>query len=164
MRNLLELGMDEGQRPVTAGKLIKRQPPTREQIQRFESAFQIKLPQDYVSFLRFTNGGHPSCGSFTPPNMKQPAAWDVNLFFFLDDDTSAVTGLWCRTRAWQDCVTPNEIPIANDPCGDVIVLSYDEDVPSVKLYVHEGQYYLNVANSFSDFIDMLRCPEEEDGQ
>jgi hypothetical protein len=160
MRNLVELGMNEGPRPVAAGKLIVRHPPTTQQISEFETAFHLRLPPDYIELLRFANGGHPRCCSFTTHGIRDKVCWDVNLFFFLNDDTSALTSLWRQTSEWHAHFATTEVPIADDPCSNVILLSYDTPVPNVKVYVLDGNRYLDVARTFGEFVDSLEMTSD----
>ncbi len=155
MRNLSELKIDEGKRPVTAGRLVRRRPPTEKQIQAFQSRFCVELPDEYLMFLRFSNGGHPQVGTFAPREMGDRGPWEVNIFYHLEDDETNLLGLWTNTSALQKVLSLKVVPIADDPCGDQIVLSFDTNPPNVKLYIHDEMRLIDVADSFSDFIDML---------
>jgi hypothetical protein len=53
------------------------------------------------------------------------------------------------------------LPIADDPCGNYILLCFDTEPPNVKLWMHEGSELLEVADSFSDFIDLLYLESED---
>ena len=102
MRDLHELKMNEGKRPIAAGKLVIRPAPTEEQIMRLESRYGVKLPIDYVSFLRFSNGGHPQLCAFLPKEASWPDICLVNVFYHLDDDETHLRGVCRATDAWRD--------------------------------------------------------------
>lgn len=159
MRNLAELEIDKpGKRPVTAGRAVRRPPPSLQDIADFESTFGVKLPAEYLEFLKFANGGHPFRGWFSPSGYG--GYWDVNLFYHLTSDRNEDLGLWSETKTWQHYATYPIIPIADDPCGDQIVLAYDTLVPNVKLII-EGSLMVDVAPSFEAFIDLLEFPVDE---
>jgi hypothetical protein len=153
VRDLFELGINEGKRPVTAGPLVIRSAPTQAQIRAFESRFDVKLPDDYLSFLRFSNGGHPKCGSFESPSGDEPSFWTINLFYHLEDERDDLEGLWGATDEWQPFLPPKTIPIGDDGCGNQIALSCETG--SVHLCLHEGMHLIPIASSFSDFLDLL---------
>ena len=48
------------------------------------------------------------------------------------------------------------VPIANDGCGNQIMLSFHQNPPTVELCIHDdGMRIIHVADSFSQFIDSL---------
>jgi hypothetical protein len=150
MRDLRELNINDGGEPVT------REQPRESQIQAFESRFHVKLPRDYLTLLRFSNGGHPEKNVFIPKGSANDAFWDVSRFYFLNDDKKSFEGLWRATIEWQKAISESIVPIAQDGGGNQILLSFDSDPPNVKLCIHDEELRIvDVANTFGDFIDML---------
>ena len=85
MRDLSELHFNEEPIPFTA-RIIDRPSPTDLDFREFEAALNLRLPDSYVSLLRFLNGGHPQVGTFTPPGIADSASWMVNVFYYLGDE------------------------------------------------------------------------------
>jgi len=150
MRNLDELNVNEGGRPVT------RRPPTAAQIANFQSHFGVVLPDDYLALLRHSNGGHPEQDSFKPKGLVEDVFWGVNRFYFLNEDQDDLEGLWAATKEWRGVLHTNIVPIGNDGGGNQLLLLFGQDPPSVELCIHdEGMRNIHVADSFGEFIDML---------
>ncbi|MFO0966220.1 MAG: SMI1/KNR4 family protein [Gemmataceae bacterium] len=150
MRNLDELNVNEGGRPVT------RNQPTAAELSDFQSHFGISLPDDYVFFLRHSNGGHPERNAFRPKGLIEDVLWGVSRFYFLNDDRDDLEGLWGASKAWRGALHRNIVPIADDDGGNQILLLFDRKPPSVELCIHdEGMRLVHVADSFGEFIDML---------
>lgn len=155
MRNLAELKMNEGPRPITAGEHVSRSPPTEEQIRAFEAEFGVSLPADYVSFLRFANGGHPHLCFFAAEAWYGADEFIVNVFYHLNDDREDLRGVWAATRVWRDAFNFDLVAIGNEPCGNAILLCFNTDPPNIKFCLHEGMSVIELAPSFGAFIDML---------
>ncbi len=155
MRDLLELGLNEGGKPVT------RKAPTEEEIRRFEAAHQVSLPDDYVNFLRVSNGGHPELNCFVPKGLAEDNIWSVDVFYHLGDDQSNYYNIWKVTRDWNTVLGEKAIPIAEDGGGNQIFLDFSTTPASVSLCIHDEDFgILTAAASFTEFIDMLAlCPE-----
>jgi len=150
MRNLDELNVNECGHPVT------RKPPTAAQIAEFQSNFGVTLPDEYLVFLRHSNGGHPERDSFRPKGLAEDVSWGVGRFYFLSDDHNDLEGLWAASNEWRWALHSNIVPIGDDDGGNQILLSFDKQPPSVELCVHdEGMRIIHVADSFGEFIDML---------
>jgi len=150
MRDLQELELNEGGEPVD------RAPPTDQQIRAFEAHFGVELPQDYLLLLRHSNGGHPLLDSFEARGQEAHELWGINRFYFLNGDHADSENLWWNAEAWQPTLGPKIVPIADNGGGDLIVLSFTTVPPSVQVCVHEEEFeLLDVADSFSEFIDML---------
>ncbi|HEX8223319.1 MAG TPA: SMI1/KNR4 family protein [Allosphingosinicella sp.] len=60
MRNLAELNLNDGGRPVD------RAPPSAKAIAEFEREFSVSLPEEYIRLLTFSNGGHPELDTIAP--------------------------------------------------------------------------------------------------
>jgi len=150
MRDLNELNINLGGRPVP------RRPPTDEEIGAFESHFNLRLPPDYVSFLKQTNGGHPEIDSFRSWGAEQDTLWSVSRFYHLSPDEDDLEGLWRATGEWQRAISEKVVPIASDPGGNQILLDYSSGSPTVELCIHDDNFKLVYLNdTFSSFLDML---------
>jgi len=115
MRDLGELNMNEGGRPV------RRSPPTDFQISEFEVHFAVKLPGDYLTFLRQSNGGNPELGAYQPKGLVQPVLCGVDRFYFLSDDHQDLEGVWQATREWRTALGKNIVAIGSDGGGNQIL-------------------------------------------
>src|SRR5262245_52633494 len=131
MRDLRELNMNDGGLPVD------RKPPSDNEIREFEMYFGVELPGDYVKFLRHSNGGHPELDAYVPLESTDSELEGVSHFYYLDDDQQGLEGLWGETKVWRDVLSPDIVPIADDGLGNQILLSFDQDPPSVKLCIHD---------------------------
>ena len=105
MRDLAELNINEGGEPV------ERPAPTAGQIEAFERAFGVKLPDDYLTLLRHANGGSPEVDSIDPAEGGEVASWAVDHFLFLTDNRDSLEGLWSQAKAWGKVLGPGVIPI-----------------------------------------------------
>lgn len=154
MRNLDELNINEGGRPV------RRPRPTRDQLSMVERFVGAKLPAAYIALLLYSNGGHPEIDTFIVGN-NEHATWDVCRFFHLAPEESlpeATTNLlWQYRHRWKNA--PQKIlPIACDGGGNLICLDLtDTGAGRVVLWVHDEPNIplLHVADSFDQFIDGL---------
>lgn len=150
MRDLAELNINEGGLPVG------RMPPTEKQIHAFETRFGVRLPDDYLTLLRHSNGGHPERNVFCPKGLKGDYLESVDHFYHLNDDQHDVEGLWWTTEQWQRVLSNRVISIADNGGGDQIMLVYDNEIPGIKLCIHDEDFrFVHVADSFAEFIDML---------
>src|SRR5262245_11506275 len=104
MRDLNELGL----RPLNRREGQLPHPPD-EEIVRFEEALRLKLPADYVAFLRQFNGARPTTNAFTTASGYTCA---VGTFFYLLPETPErlpdkqfhpngweFNNLWAETRS-----------------------------------------------------------------
>lgn len=150
MRDLKELNLNEGGKPVPWPR------PTAEQVREFEERFGVRLPDEYLSLLRYSNGGHPEKDSFRPAGATEDVLWGVNRFYHLTDDHTDLEGLWRATEEWQSVIGKKLVPVANDAGGNQLVLAFDRHPPSVKICIHDENFrLLHVADTFGEFIDLL---------
>lgn len=150
MRDLAELNINEGGRPVT------RAPPTKQQIREFESLFAVELPEDYLVLLQHSNGGHPEVDSFQLPGPEEGALLGVNRFYHLGDDKNDHEGLWRAATAWEGRTSSRMVPFANDPGGNQLMFDFGCQPPAVKLCIHDEDFRIvHLADSFGEFIDGL---------
>lgn len=147
MRNLLELNMNSG------GKPVARPAPTDSCFRDFEHEYNVKLPSAYCSLLSYSNGGHPELDSFRDPNDPNNA-WGVNEFLHLLDDRTA--SLWQTTAQWSTILGALCIPFANDGGGNVYYMDLTDDGSEVYLCLHDEDFKrVKIAPSFEAFIDAL---------
>lgn len=140
-----------------------------EMIQKEEQMWRIKLPMDYRQFLLDTNGGVPSKRNF---NYKNHMYMIVSFLCILEDTENNNFGVYdidVVLSQIEDRLTDNEdlvgcelLPIAELYAGDYLCLDFNEkmDMPSICIWSHEESGELEpvtykVANTFSDFIEML---------
>jgi hypothetical protein len=150
MRDLGELQINEGGRPVT------RPPPDQRVIDSFQKQFGITLPPQYLSLLRYANGGHPYLDSIEVGDPSDKARWSVNRFYHLDDGPRSSTSLWAATETWRPYLGAHAFPFAADGGGNQFVLDLETSPPSVKVCIHDAQFAIvDVAPSFEEFIERL---------
>lgn len=110
MRNLKELNINEG------GKPVSRRAPTKQAILDFETEFEISLPLDYVEFLNFSNGGHPELNSFSLSGDGDYRG-SIDVFYHLDDDFKDCNNLWWVTKSWIKTLGGGVISVGGDGGG-----------------------------------------------
>ena len=149
MRSLSELNINE------RGKRVERRPPSDEVIHAFETRFGIKLPKEYLSLLRHSNGGHPELDSIEVPG-KSGTRWAVNRFYFLDEDRVATGSLWVAMEKWQKILGKDTLPFAADGGGNQFFLDLKAMPAPVKICVHDQNFsHIDLATSFEAFISGL---------
>ncbi len=151
MRDLNELNMNED------GEPIMREKPQINEIKEFETEFDLILPDDYIKFLNFSNGGSPEVDSFAlEGNMNN--LWSIDTFYHLNSDKNSLGNLWNAMKRWGDKFDEKIIPIAYDGGDNQILLdtSKGEGLNLIKLCIHDENFkIIDIANSFSELIDML---------
>ncbi len=138
-------------------------PPTSEQIAFVENLVGTKLPESYVMFLSFSNGGRPEARIFYDRTPGSYEEWEVDRFFHLSSDTDSTESvIWNYQHWWFDA--PKEIlPIAEDGSGNLICLDLTEQGGGrVIVWVHDDPDLpiVEVADSFEEFIDSLTLPPD----
>ena len=78
MRDFAELNINEG------GKSVGRPAPTEELVREFEINFAIKLPEEYLVLLKYSNGGGPELDTIQPIDRRDVGLWSINRFYYLD--------------------------------------------------------------------------------
>jgi len=150
MRNLSELNINEGGRPVP------RPAPNQPVVAAFESHFGLKLPSAYSALLQHANGGHPELDSFKPIGTPGAATWSVNRFYHLDDERTSPSNLWSTTENWQRILGKSALPFASDAGGNQFFLDLGANPPTVKGCLHDERFrVVDLAPSFEAFIDNL---------
>lgn len=153
MRDLNELGIWHIGEPMP--------PPTPEQIASVENLIGAEIPESYVAFLRFSNGGFPRVCAFQDRVIQEE--WEVNHFFHLSSDIhSTESVIWNYQHRWPGA--PREIlPIADDGSGNLICLDLTESGKGrVIVWVHDDPDLpiVEVADSFEEFVDSLMLPPD----
>lgn len=144
---------------------VRRPGPTADAVSAFESHFGIQLPADYLAFLREYNGGYPTRSVFHlkqfPPGYPAESEYDINLFFYLDDNRTGNYNLWKVTERFRPFIGKTGLPIAEDGFGDIIFI--DTKTGQVLYATHEADFEKAViADNFMEFIGALEDePEDE---
>lgn len=149
MRDLTELNINEG------GKPVSRRKPLQSDIEAFEQHFRVVLPKSYVFLLQFSNGGHPEVDSFCV-NDDPADLWNLNHFYHLLPEVTDSENLWEETSNLQGILGSGVVPIGDDGGGNTVFLSYDSDPPNIKLVIVDSMEIVKVCDTFERFIDNLR--------
>jgi cell wall assembly regulator SMI1 len=153
MRDLNELNLNEGGEPVT------RPAPSVAEITLLEQELEAKLPQDYLDFLQFSNGGHPEVDTFYVTTGRVVQDWGISRFFNLTPEQPSSEELTHNLRWFWAEVANGLLPIANDGGGNLICLDLrDGSYGSILLWVHdvgEKGLFIPVADSFGELMDSL---------
>ena len=143
--------------------------PTDTLLQEREVAWMVKLPDDYKEFIKKENGLIPTKRYFHFGNNEKVIDRFLAILAISGEkaeeayDIGVVsTQLEGRIVFDEDYVGMQLIPIAALYGGDFLCLNYvkDTEKPSIYIWYHEESYELDpavefVANSFSEFLDML---------
>jgi hypothetical protein len=154
MRDFSELPMDHHGGPVTIP------PPTPSQLALIERLLGVPLPEDYVAFLHYSNGGHPALDTFYVSRAGDREPWMIDHFLrvtadsLATEDTSEV--VW-QYLALQPHPPREFLPIAEDAFGDILFLDLTrEGAGRVLFWVRDEDWPLfEVAGSFGALIDGL---------
>jgi SMI1 / KNR4 family (SUKH-1) len=150
MRDLSELNMNQGGKPVT------RAPPSEDEIQTFETEFNAVLPEDYVAFLNHSNGGHPELDSVQPEGQNDHPARGVDHFYFLSSDRVSPQALWRGATAWRKLLGNSFVAFAEDAGGNPFLFDLSTDPLAVCTCLHDDELAIvKVSSSFGAFIDAL---------
>ncbi|MDM5187369.1 SMI1/KNR4 family protein [Bacillus sp. DX4.1] len=148
----------------------KLQPPSDELIQSFEKYCEIKLPDDFIDFLKTYNGSIPITNVFTHKNHEFLIERFLCLLSNPEEDTEngwydievVLSQIDTRLTDDEDLTGVHVIPFAALFAGDFLCLDFREkEIPSVVVWYHEESEELNpetseVANNFSSFLSMLK--------
>jgi hypothetical protein len=151
MRDLKELNINEGGKPVTRAR------PTADQIAYIENLVGVKLPASYITLLMFSNGGHPQLDTFYFKAEGSLQEWGIGVFFHISWDFESPENIvWNYARRWSGA-DKGILPIADDGVGNLVCLDLtNAGNQRVVLWVHDpGPKLLSVAGSIEEFIDGL---------
>lgn len=141
-----------------------RTPLTLEKLDEVQQRLQLEFPAEYREFLLKYNGGKPTPNTFTFTDHSGKQSDSLVHYFLaiygnhIDDLAVEYSDLLSDER-----ILPHLVPIANDPFGNLIVLSVGgEDQGKVYFWDHEIEPetvgYENmslIADSFTEFLNML---------
>ncbi|ADH05623.1 MULTISPECIES: SMI1/KNR4 family protein [Bacillus] len=146
------------------------QSPNDELIESFEEYCEIKLPNDFIDFLKKYNGSIPITNVFSHEKnellierflclLEDPEDDDENGWY---DIEVVLSDIDTRLTDDEDLTGINIIPFAVLFAGDFLCLDFREkEIPSVVVWYHEESEELNpvtseVADNFSEFLSMLK--------
>ena len=140
MRDLSELGMfDPSGDPLPTA--------TPESIAEFEREFQLKLPEDYASFLLFSDGGCPV--------LDYSRDYSVDRFDGVTGGDAAHGELWSAKRRLSWLLADKDVPIASDGGDGIFFIDCASD-PSPVLFISlDDEEVVELAGSFGEFIDLF---------
>ncbi|MBK9258449.1 MAG: SMI1/KNR4 family protein [Polyangiaceae bacterium] len=146
-------------------------PTTREEIQRFEARWKVKLPDDYKLFLLESNGGAPTPRTFHVPRWEHEGS-ALDFFYGIHDRENSSLDEACE--AYTDRIPADLIPIAADAFGNNVCIGWKgKRRGKIYFWDHEDeldenglcrQDYRNVflvANRLQEFLDKLEELEDE---
>ncbi|EDN9305104.1 SMI1/KNR4 family protein [Listeria monocytogenes] len=143
--------------------------PTNELFERKEKFWRVRLPKDFVNFMKENNGGRPIDGVFKCNNhehaidrflcfLKTPRDNELGMY----DIDVTLTQLEDRLTDNEDLIGVDILPIAVLFAGDFVCLDFrkDRNNPNVVVWNHEESAELEpvtyfVTNTFSDFVSMV---------
>ena len=147
-------------------------PPSEERIQKFEKSCRVKLPEDYLSFLKEFNGaqsenrsldcnGHSYCVERFLCLLDRDVAERRNDISWFEIGMN-IAYICERLTDDGDAYGVKLVPIADLFLGDLVCLDFrkDPDNPSVCVWNHEESddfvpVTYKVADSFTEFLNML---------
>ncbi|MFE4351776.1 SMI1/KNR4 family protein [Peribacillus butanolivorans] len=143
--------------------------PTDELFERKEKFWRVKLPKDFVDFMKENNGGRPKDGAFKCNNHEYAIDRFLCLLKTPRDNTLGMYDMDVTLTQLEDRLTDNEdligadiLPIAVLFAGDFVCLDFREDRenPKVVVWNHEESAELEpityfIANTFSEFISKV---------
>jgi hypothetical protein len=144
--------------------------PTDELFMKKEKFWRVKLPKDFVDFLKENNGGRPIDGVFKFNSYEYAIDRFLCLLNTPRDNSLGIYDIDVTLTQLEDRLTDNEdligadiLPIAVLFAGDFVCLDFREDRenPIVVVWNHEESAELEpvtyiVASTFSDFISMVK--------
>jgi len=152
MRDLTEINVNDGGTPV------RLPAPTTAQIAAIENLVGAMLPESYVTFLNFSNGGHPELDTI---ETNDGQVWAVNRFFHVTATTSDSSDtedvVWRYHHRWPGA-RREILPIANDGGDNLFCLDLSRDSNGqIVCYIHDepGLPLIHIASSFEALIDAL---------
>ncbi len=146
MRNLEELNINDGGRPVT------RPSPSDRSISDFEHTFGLAFPEELKRLLNFANGGHPEVDCLDGSRGR----FAVNRFYSLTDDRDDAEGMWWATEQWRPILGAGALPFADDGGDNQYFLDLTQTPHRVFICLHDENFAtVELAASLDDFIDRL---------
>lgn len=115
-------------------------------IVRFQEIIGVKFDESYVDFILKNNGGRPEKNLIL---LGDGAEYILNKFLSFNE-TDKENIYKAKKRVEEDDVSL--IPFASDPAGDYFCFLSGR----IYLYDHETGGAKEIADSFTDFLEMLR--------
>jgi SMI1-KNR4 cell-wall len=146
-------------------------PPTTVRRERIEAGLRVKLPLDFLNFLKTDNGGVPLKRAF--PTQYNEKVIDRFLPLMVDPNSEPVHGQYDIAVVWSqinnrlgedpDEIGSQLIPIVALEFGDMVCLDFrkNPEAPVVVVWDHEQSEEFKpvtekVADSFTEFLSKLR--------
>lgn len=139
-----------------------------EDVQNFETFVGSKLPRDYKEFLVKHNGGSPQ----QPNEVKGHSGASVRSFLGINGESGR--DLYKVLENYSGRIPKNTIPIAEDGCGNLLVMSLEKaNYGSVYFWDHELEVeeedevidnppnITRLANNFSEFFEKMQIISSE---
>ncbi|WP_405101024.1 SMI1/KNR4 family protein [Oceanobacillus sp. FSL H7-0719] len=144
--------------------------PTDELFERKEKFWRVKLPKDFVEFMKGNNGGRPIDGEFKCNNHEYAIDRFLCLLKTPRDNALGMYDIDVTLTQLEDRLTDNEeligadiLPIAVLFAGDFVCLDFrnNRENPIVVVWNHEESAELEpityfVADTFSEFISEVK--------
>jgi hypothetical protein len=134
-------------------------------LNEFETTFGIVLPNEYVDFLRFQNGGKLDLSEYEDENAGTFGR--VSDFYGLgsraDDEAERACGrwqfsnLWGETRMFRELFGILGVPIARDAGDNQLFLDFRNEPPSIGRMVFAEKRSYRLADTFNEFLGKLRA-------
>jgi len=139
-------------------------PLTNDMIIEFEAKFEIKLPDDYVEFMKLHNGGYVQGNmvfDFIELGDTEPTGTVLRCFLSFSDEQNGLSRV--RERIVNDEAPPSLLLIADDVFGNPIFIGVSgDDIGKVIFGNHEledpetGYLVMSpISDSFNEFIGAL---------
>jgi hypothetical protein len=145
--------------------MLRRPPPTAEQIANAESVFGAKLPDAYLEFLAFSNGGRPMIGWVPSSTTVLTCGFGVDFFFYLSAQPHELFDVvWAFNNRFEKARSGILVPIAEADHGDQVYLNLTVPGEAPVMFTRHDPMdspILRVADSFEALIDSL-CPFPDD--
>jgi hypothetical protein len=132
-------------------------PITPADLDDFERAESVALPPEYRDFLLKNNGGRPRDNIADVPDFDEVA---VNNFFGLRP--GEMYDLRREAAVYEGRIPPDTIPIADDPGGNLFLLSLAEDSKGAVYFWDHEEEPEDEATDWSDFENVYPIADSFD--
>lgn len=133
------------------------------QLAKFIQKLSFKLPDDYVTFLKEFNGGYPD-NNVVEIDFYESLSFIITSFFGIGTKECIDDILW-NMEIFHERLPEGYLPIAHVEGGDVVCINLNlEAWGHIYLWLHEEEFVYKIANSFSDFMKIIKShnPEDDD--
>lgn len=145
-----------------------------EDIAEFENEVGMEFPEDYKNFMIEANGGTPKeellYDFFDEVTEAENTSVIREFFSLFSDDTVKMSNLReiYKIMTYEETISVDMLPIADDPGGNVIGISLNKDDFGYVYFINHEYDDLDtgylvksrIAESFSDFIGALYLAKE----